>query len=310
LSTIIENYLDSVKSNLRLESSDEKEFISELTGHIEDELRELKEKGLPDEEAANACIGLLGSAKAVARQIYEAHSQGTWKQALMACLPHVLFGLMFTLNWWRGTGWLLGALIVIVSTSVYGWWHRKSNWLFPWLGYSLLPVIAAGLSLLYLPRTLAWIAVIVYIPLTLWLVYRVFSQTLKMDWAYISLMLLPMPMIISWVVVANKRAAFSAFDINKLAEYGPWIGLSFLTLALSVVFFVRMRRRWLKISFLFITGIISTLLISGYAWGRIDLISLLLLILFQASIFLVPALMENGVRTGKWGKIFEHKPTF
>jgi hypothetical protein len=197
-----------------------------------------------------------------------------------------------------------------LSTTVYGWWHRKSSWLFPWLGYSLLPVLAAGLSLLYLPKTLAWLAVIVYVPLTLWLIYRVISQTIKKDWVYLSLMLLPMPIIISWFLVAASREKTSGFELESLTEYGPWIGLSFLALALSVVSFVRLRRRWLKISSLFLTGVITTTLIGAYAWGRIELITFLFLILFQTAIFLIPALLENGARSGRWGKIFEHKPTF
>jgi hypothetical protein len=310
LSTIIETYLHQVQDNLRLESSDEREIIAELADHIEDEIQDLKEKGLQDAEATSTCLGLLGSAKALAHRIYESHSQGSWKQALMACLPHILFGMMFALNWWRGTGWLLGALIVVLSTTVYGWWHRKSSWLFPWLGYSLLPVVAAGLSLLYLPRALAWLAVIVYLPLTAWLIYRVVSQTIKKDWVYISLMLLPMPIVISWFVVSGVKADQAGFDFDRLVQYGPWIGLSFLALALSVIFFVRLRRRWLKICALFLTGVIATVLIGAYAWGRIELYAVLLLILFQVSIFLIPALLNNGVRSGKWGRIFENKPTF
>lgn len=310
MSIVIENYLHNVRDNLRLESSAEKDIITELANHIDDEVHELKGKGLPDEDAANACLGLLGSAKALAHHFYEAHSQGSWKQALMACLPHILFGVIFALNWWRGMGWLLVMLILVLSITVYGWWHRKSSWLFPWLGYSLLPVLAAGLSLLYLPRTLVWLAVMVYVPLTLWLIYRVISQTIKKDWVYLSLMLLPMPIIISWFLVAASRADTSGFNLESLAEYGPWIGLSFLALALSVVSFVRLRQRWLKISSLFLTGVITTTLIGAYAWGTIELITLLFLILFQTGIFLIPALLENGVRSGRWGKIFEHKPTF
>ena len=306
----LSQYLESVRSNARLDRTDEPTVMSELEAHIEDKIHELTESGLSEEEAVRTCIWQMGSYKAVARQMYEAYSQGSWKQALMACLPHVIFGLMFVLNWWRGMGWLLVVLIVVLITTVYGWWHRKSSWLFPWLGYSLLPVLAAGLSLLYLPRTLAWVAVIVYVPLTLWLIYRVVSQTIKKDWVYISLMLLPMPIIISWFLVAERRAVVYGFNVDSLTEYGPWIGLSFLALALSVIWFVRLRQRWLKISSLFITGVISTALISAYAWGRIEFITFLLLILFQTSIFLIPALLDSGARSGRWGKIFEHKPTF
>jgi hypothetical protein len=308
VSTVIEDYLHRVRENLRLESSDEKEIISELATHIEDEVQELKDKGLRDEEAVKACLRLLGSAKSVAHQIYEAHSQGSWRQALMASLPHALFGLIFMLNWWRGIGWVLVTLILILSTTVYGWWHRKSSWLFPWLGYSLLPVIAAGLSLLYLPRAWAWVAVVVYLPLALWLLIRIVSQTMKKDWLYISLMLLPMPIIISWFLATNWQGNFDVPAFERLYLFGPWIGLSFLALALGVVSFIRVRKRWLKISVLFFSGAIVLALVFSYARGSLDFVSLLLLILFLVSIFLIPALLENGVRSGKWGRIFEHRP--
>lgn len=308
MSTIINEYLDDVKSNLRLEASDESEIITELAAHIEDEVQELKKSGLQDEEAVSTCIRLLGSAKMVAHLIYEAHSQGTWRQALMASLPHLLFGLIFILNWWRGIVPVLIVLIIILSTAVYGWWHGKTTWLFPWIGYSLLPVIAAGLSLIYLPKTLTWVAFIVYIPLALWLIIRVVTQTIKKDWLYLTLMLLPMPIIIGWFAVAEWRGIYDAEMIARLSQYGPWIGMSFLALSFGVVSFIRIRRRWLKIVVLFLTGVITLTLITSWAWGRLSLLDLLLLILLLVSIFLVPAILENGVRSGKWGKIFENRP--
>ena len=308
MSIIINEYLDSVRSNLRLEPLDEKDVISELAAHIEDEVQELKKIGLRDEEAVSTSLRLLGSAKLVARQIYEAHSQGSWHQALMASLPHFLFALIFILNWWQGIAPVLVTLIAVLSTAVYGWWHGKSTWLFPWLGFSLLPVVAAGLLLLYLPQGFAWLAIIVYIPLALWLILRVVSQTIKKDWLYLSLMLLPMPIIIGWFVVSEWRVHLDASSMTHIYYYGPWIGISFLALALGVVSFIRIRRRFLKIAVLFMTGMITLVLISSYAWGRLSFISLLLLIIFLISIFLVPALLENGVRSGKWGKIFEHRP--
>ena len=213
MSTVINEYLESVKSNLRLDGREEDEVLSELATHIEDEVQDLKTKGLKEDEAVRASLKLLGSAKHIAVMIYESHSQGTWRQALMASLPHVLFGLIFILNSWRGIGPLLMALIGILAITVYGWWHGKSNWLFPWLGYSFLPVIAAGLSLLYLPKGLDWIAILIYLPLTLWLIFRVISQTIKKDWIYLSLMLLPMPAIIAWFAVTGWK---DGFDISGL----------------------------------------------------------------------------------------------
>ena len=145
----------------------------------------------------------------------------------MASLPHILFGLVFMLNWWKGITTLLVTLIAISSIAVFGWWRSKSNWLSPWLGYSLLPVTVAGLSLLYLPRALAWIAIIVYLPLAIWLIIRIFRQTIKKDWLNLSLMLFPMPIIISWFVAAEWRGYFDSHAMEQLTHFGPWIGVSF-----------------------------------------------------------------------------------
>jgi hypothetical protein len=302
LSTIINGYLDSLKSNLRLDAGEEKEVISELATHIEDEVQELKKKGFKEDEAASTCLKLLGSAKLLAHLIYESRSQGTWRQALMASLPHVLFGLIFILNSWRGIGPLLMALIGILSITVHGWWHGKSNWLFPWLGYSLLPVIAAGLALLYLPEGLDWLAILIYVPLAVWLVLRVIRHTLKKDWIYLSLMLLPLPAIIAWFVVTGWKDGFNIDRLLADNSYAPWIGLSFLVLGLGVISFVRIRRRWLKIAVLFITGSTILVLVSSYTHGQLTLTHFLLLLLLQISIFLIPAFIENVARSRRIGK--------
>jgi hypothetical protein len=308
MSAIINDYLDNVQASLNLDNSSKSEVIRELKAHIEDKIQDLKETGLHEEEAISTCIRLLGSAKSLAQQIYEAHSQGSWRQALFAALPHALFGLVFALNWWRGIFWPLVILILILSTTVYGWWRGKSDWLFPWLGYSLLPVITAGLLLLYLPRGWSWLAILVYLPLTLWLILRIVSNTLKKDWLYLSLMLLPMPIILSWFIIAGFDGAFDSFSTERLSYFASSIGLSFLALALAVIIFIRIRKRWLKIAVLSITGITTLNLMAIFSRGRLEVVQLLLLLIFTASIFLIPAFLENGARSGRWGKIFEHRP--
>jgi hypothetical protein len=309
MSTAINDYLDSIKGSLRLEDSSEDEIIVELETHIEDEVRDLEKAGLLEEEAVKTCLRLLGSAKAVALQIYEAHSQGTWRQALLASVPHLVFAIVFFLNWCQGEGWLVGTLIAILGVSAYGWWRHKSSWMFPWLGYSLLPVVAAGLFLLYLPRGWSWLAILVYLPLALWLVIRVVSQTIKKDWLYISLMLLPMPAIIGWFLAAGLGGGMADINFVRLSYFAPGIGASFAALGMAVVTFIRLRRRWLKIAVLVLSGLITIALASAFARGTLELMTVLLLILFMVSIFLIPALLENGARCGKWGRIFEHHPT-
>ena len=294
MTTALSHYLNIVRDNLRLDPQSEREVINELEAHIEDEFQELKEGGLSEEEAANTCVRFLGSAKLVARQIYEAHSQGTWRQALLASMPHLLFGLTFALNWWRGISWLLVMLVLILSTVAYGWWRGKPTWLFPWLGYSLLPVVVAGLLLLYLPRGWSWLAILLYIPLALWLLYSIAVQAIKRDWLYGSLMLFPVPIIIGWFIAVRLEGKFPGFSIERLHDFTLWIGLSFLVLAVAA--FIRLRRRQLRVAILIISGLLTLTLVAGYAWSQLGLLTFLVLILLMLSIFLIPALLEPKIR--------------
>ncbi len=296
MTVALSHYLNSIRNNLRLDPFSEREVLNELETHIEDELQELKESGLSEEEAANTCIRLLGSAKAVAYQIYEAHSQGTWRQALLASMPHLLFGLIFALNWWRGVSWLLIMLALMVGTVVYALCHNKPAWLFPWLGYSLLPVVTAGLLLLYLPKGWSWLAILLYIPLAIWLIYAITVQAIKRDWLYGSLMLLPVPIIIGWFTAVGLEGKFPEFSTEHLYNYAPQIGLSFLVLAVAVATFIRLRKRLLRVATLIISGFLTLTLVAGYAWGQLGLLAFLVLTLLMLGIFLIPALLERKIR--------------
>ena len=296
MTTTLSCYLDIIRENLRLDPSTEQEVVLELETHIEDRLQELKDTGLSDEEAASTCMGLLGSAKQVARQIYESHSQGSWRQTLLASAPHLLFGLLFALSWWQGIGWLLIMLALVLAAAIYGWWHGKPIWLFPWLGYSLLPVVGAGLLLLYLPTGWSWLAILVYIPLASWLLYSFVIQAIKRDWLYSSLMLFPVPIIVGWLLAMEFEGEFPVVSIGHLYELAPWIGLSFLALAASVAAFIRLRQRWLKVAILVVSGLLTLTMVAYYAEGRLSWPAFLVLILVMFGLFLTPALVERRIR--------------
>ncbi len=290
------SYLDSIKYNLRLELSVAREIMDELETHIEDKLQDLEKSGLSEEEAASTCIRLLGSAKLVARQIYEAHSQGTWRQALLASAPHIIFGLMFGLNWWYGAGWIPIMLVLVITTVIYGWWHGKPAWLFPWQGYSLLPVVAAGIFLLYLPRGWSWLAILVYIPLAVWLLYTII-QTIKRGWLCASLMLLPVPVIIGLFLSVGSEG-FPDFNHDEIYNFAPWIGLSFVALGISVAVFIRLRQRWLEVSVLLAGGLLTLTAVAYYVGDRLGLSAFLFLTLVMFGLFLAPALLERRIRRG------------
>lgn len=294
--TALSHYLEIVRDNLKLDSSTEREVIQELAAHIEDEVQELKDSGLSDEEAAGTCLTLMGSAKTLAHQIYESHSQGSWTQALFTAMPHLLFGLLFALSWWQGIIGLLAALVVLLSVVVYGWWRGKPSWLFSWLGYSLLPVVFAGLLLLYLPQGWGWIAIIIYIPMALWLVCSFTLKVIKRDWLYSSLMLLPLPIIIGWFLAVEPVDGVPAYWLHRLQAFAPWIGLTFLSLGVAVATFIRLRKRWLRISVLVMSGLITLTMIAYYTEGRLSVPAFLALIIVMLILLLSPALVERTLK--------------
>jgi MFS family permease len=299
VATAVSQYLDDVRNNLRLDLASETEVIRELQTHIEDKLAEMKATGLSEEEAAKVCLGVFGSAKLVARQIYEAHSQGSWQQALMASMPHFLFALLFALNWWQGIGWLAVTLGLILSTAIYGWWRGRPVWLFPWLGYSLIPVIVAGVLLIYLPAGWSWLAIVVYIPLALWLICFVAIQTIKRDWLYIALTLLPIPIIIGWFLAVAEEGQLLVLSLDQIQQSARWIGLSFLALGATVAAFVRLRQRWLKVILLVVSGFLTLIMVAGYAGGRLSLPAFLVLNLVMSGLLLAPALLERRLRRSR-----------
>jgi len=294
--TVLNQYLDSIRENLRLDIISEDEVIDELQAHIEDEYQEMREAGLSEEEAANSCIKLLGSAKLVARQIYEAHSQGTWHQALLASVPHLLFAVLFALNWWQGIGWMTITLGIVFGIAVYGWLHGRPVWLFPWLGYYSVPVLVAGLLLLYLPRGWSWLAIVIYLPLAIWLVWSFTVKTIGRDWLYCALMMLPVPIIIGWFLAAGKEGEFLRLSFEYIGYFAPGIGMTFMVLAITVATFIRLRQRWLKLVLLPISGILTLAMVSFYSEGRLTFLSFLILTLIMAGLLVSPALMERRLR--------------
>jgi len=211
-------------------------------------------------------------------------------------MPHLLFFLLFALKWWQGIGFLIILVALTASVIIYGWWHGKPAWLFPWQGYSLLPVVAAGILLLYLPKGWSWLAILVYIPLAVWLLYTII-QTIKRDWLYSSLMLFPMPVIIGWFLSVGSEG-FPDFNHDEIYNFAPWIGLSFVALGISVAVFIRLRQRWLKVSVLLAGGLLTLTAVAYYAGNRLGLSAFLFLTLVMFGLFLAPALLERRIRRG------------
>jgi hypothetical protein len=238
----------------------------------------------------------MGSIKSIARDIYEAYSQGTWKQVFLASMPHLLFGLLFGLNWWRQPVWLSLVLVAILGITVYGWSHGKPSWVFTWMGYTLIPLIIVGAVLLYLPPGWAFLAIFAYIPLAIWWFIRIVMLTVKRDWLFSSLALLPLPIIIGWYLAVSPSGRLSEESLQQLYYFSPWVGLSFMGLALTIAVFVRIRQRRLRVGVLAASGLVTLSLIVYHSTGYVDNLTFFGLLVAMWAVLLIPPLLEKRLK--------------
>lgn len=288
------NYLSSLKDHLRLDPAVQDTLIRELRGHLEDKIRDLKESGMSEGEAREVAVKILGSPRIIAQQIYEVYSQGSWRQTFFAALPHVLIASLFALRWWSNIIWLSAILLAVIATVIYGWSHGKPTWLFSWMSYLLIPVVAAGTLLLYLPGGWVWVAILFYAPSAIFVLFLVNRQILRRDWLFVSLMLLPAPTVLGWIIVLSTGGDF--WGIEQVYKAASWIALSFAVLALAAATFVRVRQRWLKagalvtssIMILAVVTLVSNNALNFWGWLGLSVLALLHLV--------GPALLERGVR--------------
>ncbi len=286
-------YLESLKRYLRLDPILESTIIKEIRAHLEDKSQELKESGVSEEEATTIATKTFGPPQLVARQIYEVYSQGTWRQSLCAALPHLLVALLFALHFWQNIFWLSTVIALVAGVTIYGWYNGRPDWLFPWLGYSLAPVIATGALLVYLPGAWTWFAFVTYAPLVLLVLISVIKAALKRDWVFASLMLLPLPITIGWIITIAKGAELSwQVQIQKNA---PFIALSFSILAIAAIAFVRVRQRWAKVTVLAILEAVVLVMIVLVGKDFVGPVAWLFLALVGVSLFFGPALLEQGL---------------
>jgi hypothetical protein len=286
-------YLEIIRGKAKLGPADESGVMSELRAHIEDRVDELTEGGMTEEDALKTCLTQMGSTKMIARQIYEAYSQGSWKQVVMASMPHLLFGGLFVLNWWHYPGWLSIVLVFILATTIYGWSRGKPTWLFPWMGYTLLPVLAAGILLLYVPSGWSWLALPFYVPLALWWLFHVIVQTTRRDWLLSTLMLLPFPIIAGWFLALSPSGKITEINLVRLSHLAPWIGLTFLIMAGTNATFLRVRQRSLRVGLLAASGMLTLMLVVYYSTGRFAVPTFLGLAVLMWGLFLTPPLVEG-----------------
>jgi hypothetical protein len=290
--SIISHYLNRFKDCLQIDQTIRDGVAEELYTHLEDKTKELEENGLSKEEAGKIAVQSLGSPELIAQQIYETHAQGSWKEALFSALPHLLVALLFTSYYWQNIVYVSAILALTVGIAIYGWHRGKPIWLFPWLGYYLMPVVVTGILLLSLPQGWGWIAALIYIPLALFVFIHIVRQTARRDWLYASLMLAPMLVTFTWFSSLGTGNELLASDwIARLQTNALWIVISFIALAGATIAFIRLKPRRYKILSLLIPPLVILLSVTMASRGDIAPWGWLILF-FSLSAFAIPVWMQ------------------
>lgn len=289
----ISHYLNRFKACLKIDQTIRDGVAEELYTHLEDKSRELEENGLSREEASKIAVQSLGSPELIAQQIYETHAQGSWKEALLSASPHFLVALLFTSYYWQNIIYVSIILALTVGIAIYGWHRGKPIWIFPWLGYYLMPVVVTGILLLSLPQGWGWIAALIYIPLALFVFIHIVRQTARRDWLYASLMLAPMLVTFTWFssLGGENELLKDGIWLASLQAHALWIVISFIALAAATIAFIRLKPRRYKIISLLIPPLVILFSVTTVSRGNIDPWGWLILF-FSLCAFAIPLWMQ------------------
>ena len=308
MQTEIKNYLEQVRSHLHLDPATEKRVILEIYSHFQEKLAELRLQGLSDQEAGIRAIRSFGCAKAIARLVYEAHSRGTWVEALLTAQPHVLVALLFASHLWSVPLPAAFVLAAVAGITIVGRRHGKPGWLHPWIGYSLLPLFLG----MYVSRNpvghavaqilgndgmpvpgWALLAVPAFYALALWIVIRTTVRVIRRDWTLAALMFVPLPVFWLWFSFIDQSGGLLTGMVADLHQWDTSMACVLLAFAASAACFVRFRQRHIKAGAIISIGIVSGSILANRLWGDMRFLTLLLLAGGLLLFFLIPAALEN-----------------
>ncbi len=250
------------------------------------------------------------------------YTRGNWAKAIVAATPHLLFALLFVVHQWNNIACLLITFASIIGVVAYGWRRNKPVWFFPWLGYALIPLLIVGFILATLiiealsSNNLAfswfWLAALAYLPIALWLLISITTQTVRREWLLAPLMALPIPAVTGWFLVMQGQGSLLRFG-EQYHNLDSWIALCLLALAGVVILFIRLPQRSLKASVLLSAGLATLSIVAISSQGSLGILSLATLVLATPALLLGPALLERWIGHGEqkaeawWGYCwFEH----
>ncbi len=304
----IRPYLRSLAKRLRLDPTTQRGILLELQSHLEDKARDLQDAGASRKEALERATQYMGKPGVIAEKIYAIHSRGSWRDILLATVPHLLLAALFALNLWTRYALLVVVFLGVAMVAIQCWRKDKPKWSYSWLGYCMAaPAISwllATMALGYgawifvttggLPLTPAlYLLILAYIPFSLWIMVRVVVPVVRQDWLMASLCALPFPFLTTWLLFFNSQGNLWGQDKTSLRETDGDRALVFLALAMTTGAFFMIGNRLLKIGLL----TVSTALMVAFTVVSIPvsfgILAAILIILASIAFLLSPAVLGS-----------------
>jgi hypothetical protein len=309
----VRDYLSQVREHLYLDQTAERQVMCELYSYFEERIADLIESGCSEDEAVRLAMKSFGRPKVVARLMHEAHSQRSWGEALLAALPHFVIAIVFGLGLWYHL-WIPVILAPIAAVTIWGWWQGKPFWIYPWIGYSLLPLLVAGYFLVPIINktvlklmfggassvdAIILLGILLFYSVSVLIITATAIRVVKRDWILTSLMLFPLPVVGGWMITRDKAIGLMSGSSEALHALDLRMAWALVTLGLSTIIFLRLRHRSLKLGALVAAALLAFTLVWHTTGQPLSLPALLLTALLLFFFFLAPAVAEPIVGHGE-----------
>ena len=310
----LQGYLQALTRKLKLDPGTNTDIVRELQGHLEEKIEDLQEEGLTYREALTRAVKDLGHPDLIAKDMYTVHSPGSWKDILLAALPHLLLASLFALHLWSRYLLLILMFVGITFITLRGRKTGESKWGYTWLGYFMaapalswlmaLGVLGYGAWTFFttgqLPFSLPlYMLLVAYVPFSLWIMANVVLKVVRQDWLLASLTALPFPFLTTWILFLNWRGGLWSANSPHVRESDADRALVFLALAVTTGVFLKVGHRLVKIALL----TVSTALLVAYTVVAIPIglgiLSMILIMLASVAFLLSPAFLRSRLERGE-----------
>ncbi len=267
-------YVSFLCGSVRVDSRTRASINRELRTHLEDHAEDLKKDGRSEPDATRDAILSFGNPSVIARDLLMVHSRGTWKDAFLVSLPHLLMALLLTSYYQQSLACAVAVFVIAslgIAQTVTG---KAPAWSFSWLGYCLVPAILA-IFLLLGARHWWTVLGIAYIPCAVIVIVHVIRHTVTRDPLYLSLMLSPWAVITVWSIATHTFTDLHTahLDSLRILLYGRELVGSFVALAISSFVFTRIAPRWGKAIALIVPLAVVFAGVSVRCWADMSLLA-------------------------------------